>query len=242
MLRTAHFRRASQSAHRRGNRLDPQRSGGRLKRSQKIASAAGRRIRIEDDGRTFDAGRDLFQETEQLAACASLTVCEAGNVAPRARQTSDELCGHRIADKIMKGSKRCLWPPTRSSNEDVTLLETAGRHDDRLRARARIRWTHGRSHPLTSRSDNTRCIISQSDRLSVFFYLIGNRIKNRFTGRAARARAASEEVAGPRRPPNRDLRTREHLTEAEVERVIKAVTGNRYGLRDATMVLVTYRH
>jgi integrase len=40
----------------------------------------------------------------------------------------------------------------------------------------------------------------------------------------------------PRRPPNSDLRTREHLTEAEVERLMKAAQGNRYGQRDA------YRH
>ena len=46
----------------------------------------------------------------------------------------------------------------------------------------------------------------------------------------------------PRRLPNRDLRTREHLTESEVERLMKAASGNRYGQRDATMVLVAYRH
>ncbi len=46
----------------------------------------------------------------------------------------------------------------------------------------------------------------------------------------------------PKRPPNKDLRTREHLTEAEVERLIKATQDNRYGHRDATMVLVAYRH
>jgi integrase len=46
----------------------------------------------------------------------------------------------------------------------------------------------------------------------------------------------------PKRPPNTDLRTREHLTEAEVERLIKAVNRNRHGHRDATMVLVAYRH
>ncbi len=37
-------------------------------------------------------------------------------------------------------------------------------------------------------------------------------------------------------------RTREHLTEAEVERLIKATRDNRYGHRDATMILVAYRH
>ena len=46
----------------------------------------------------------------------------------------------------------------------------------------------------------------------------------------------------PKRPPNKDLRTREHLTEAEVERLIKATQDNRYSHRDATMVLVAYRH
>jgi integrase len=46
----------------------------------------------------------------------------------------------------------------------------------------------------------------------------------------------------PKRPLNRDLRTREHLTEAEVERLIKATRDNRYGQRDATMILVAFRH
>jgi hypothetical protein len=35
----------------------------------------------------------------------------------------------------------------------------------------------------------------------------------------------------PRRRPNGDLRTREHLTEAEVERLIEAAKGNRWGHR-----------
>lgn len=46
----------------------------------------------------------------------------------------------------------------------------------------------------------------------------------------------------PRRAPNADLRTREHLTEAEVERLMEAAKGNRNGNRDATMILVAYRH
>src|SRR5262245_18502423 len=45
-----------------------------------------------------------------------------------------------------------------------------------------------------------------------------------------------------RRPPNSKLRTREYLTEAEVERLMKAATKNRWGRRDSTMVLVAYRH
>jgi type 1 fimbriae regulatory protein FimB/type 1 fimbriae regulatory protein FimE len=46
----------------------------------------------------------------------------------------------------------------------------------------------------------------------------------------------------PRRPPNADLRTREYLTEAEVERLLRATRSNRWGHRDATMILVAYRH
>jgi len=46
----------------------------------------------------------------------------------------------------------------------------------------------------------------------------------------------------PRRRPTGDLRTREYLTEAEVEKLMKAANGNRHGHRDATMILVAYRH
>jgi integrase len=45
-----------------------------------------------------------------------------------------------------------------------------------------------------------------------------------------------------RRPKNADLRTREHLTGGEVEKLIEAVCDNRHGHRDALMVLLTYRH
>ena len=37
-------------------------------------------------------------------------------------------------------------------------------------------------------------------------------------------------------------RTREYLTEAEVEQLTEAAKGNRWGHRDATMILVAYRH
>ena len=46
----------------------------------------------------------------------------------------------------------------------------------------------------------------------------------------------------PLRLKNKELRTREHLTEKEVERLIKAVGDNRHGHRDATMVLIAFRH
>jgi integrase len=49
-------------------------------------------------------------------------------------------------------------------------------------------------------------------------------------------------VAMPVRRPNAELRTREYLTQAEVDKLIKAAQGNRWGLRDATMILVAFRH
>jgi type 1 fimbriae regulatory protein FimB/type 1 fimbriae regulatory protein FimE len=46
----------------------------------------------------------------------------------------------------------------------------------------------------------------------------------------------------PTRRPNKELRSREHLTPKEVEKLIDAVSGNRWGHRDATMILLAYRH
>ena len=46
----------------------------------------------------------------------------------------------------------------------------------------------------------------------------------------------------PTRRPNTDLRSREHLTLTEVTALIEAAKGNRYGHRDATMILVAFRH
>src|SRR5450830_1737578 len=54
--------------------------------------------------------------------------------------------------------------------------------------------------------------------------------------------ATVNRTVTPKRAPNAHLRTREYLTEAEVERLMAAAKGNRYGHRDAAMVLVAYRH
>jgi integrase len=54
--------------------------------------------------------------------------------------------------------------------------------------------------------------------------------------------AVNRTVAMPVRKPNAKLRTREYLTDAEVESLTEAAKGNRYGHRDATMILVAYRH
>ena len=56
------------------------------------------------------------------------------------------------------------------------------------------------------------------------------------------APATINRTVTPKRRSNADLRTREYLTEDEVERLIKAAKRNRWGPRDAAMILVAYRH
>jgi integrase len=46
----------------------------------------------------------------------------------------------------------------------------------------------------------------------------------------------------PRRRRNAEVRAREYLTDAEVAQLIAAAGDNRYGHRDATMILIAYRH
>jgi type 1 fimbriae regulatory protein FimB/type 1 fimbriae regulatory protein FimE len=46
----------------------------------------------------------------------------------------------------------------------------------------------------------------------------------------------------PTRRPNAALRTREHLTPGEVDALIEAAKKNRQGHRDATTILVAFRH
>jgi site-specific recombinase XerD len=54
--------------------------------------------------------------------------------------------------------------------------------------------------------------------------------------------APRHEKRTVRRRPNKEYRTREHLTEAEVEKLIEAAKANMAGHRDATMVLLAFRH
>src|SRR5262245_9899110 len=51
-----------------------------------------------------------------------------------------------------------------------------------------------------------------------------------------------KRTVAPMRKPNAKYRSREHLTEREVERLIDATKNNRWGHRDATMVLLAFRH
>ena len=46
----------------------------------------------------------------------------------------------------------------------------------------------------------------------------------------------------PKRRTNAETRAREYLTDAEVQKLMKAAGDNRNGHRDATMVLLAYRH
>ena len=56
------------------------------------------------------------------------------------------------------------------------------------------------------------------------------------------APAAEKRTVVPRRRPNAELRPREHLTEREVKKLIAAAKGNRWGQRDSTMLLISFRH
>ena len=53
---------------------------------------------------------------------------------------------------------------------------------------------------------------------------------------------AENRAVAPTRLANSEYRSREHLTRSEVERLIEAAKTNRYRHRDATMLLVAYRH
>jgi type 1 fimbriae regulatory protein FimE len=59
----------------------------------------------------------------------------------------------------------------------------------------------------------------------------------------ARPTPENGKVVPPRRIANRERRTREHLTPQEVDKLIKAASRvGRYGHRDATLILIAFRH
>ena len=55
-------------------------------------------------------------------------------------------------------------------------------------------------------------------------------------------RSVGAERRIPARPSNRELRPREYLTPFEVEKLIQTARKGRRGHRDATLILVAYRH
>ena len=54
--------------------------------------------------------------------------------------------------------------------------------------------------------------------------------------------ATENRTVTPLRRPNAELRPREHLTEREIDKLVEAAMGNRWGQRDATMILIAFRH
>ena len=60
--------------------------------------------------------------------------------------------------------------------------------------------------------------------------------------RRASTPSTVKRTVPPGRLPNAEYRTREYLTEREVERLMKAAGNNRHGQRDATMILMAFRH
>ena len=58
----------------------------------------------------------------------------------------------------------------------------------------------------------------------------------------AEAPTIQKRTVGQGRLPNASYRTREYLTVGEVGRLMKAAGGNRHGHRDATMILLAFRH
>ena len=53
---------------------------------------------------------------------------------------------------------------------------------------------------------------------------------------------SNENRSVPTRPANSELRQREYVTAAEVEKLMKAAKDGRYGHRDATLILIAFRH
>ena len=54
--------------------------------------------------------------------------------------------------------------------------------------------------------------------------------------------ATENRTVTPLRRSNAELRPREHLTEHEIDKLVEATRGNRWGQRDTTMILITFRH
>jgi integrase len=106
--------------------------------------------------------------------------------------------------------------------------------------------------PAQAVCDLARRLRSASGLLCVDFCSFFNYYLNSLFARGLKVMAKShlklvgpntvKRTVTPRRRPNAELRSREYLTEAEIEKLMKVARDNRYGHRDATMVLVAYRH
>lgn len=54
--------------------------------------------------------------------------------------------------------------------------------------------------------------------------------------------SGEKRAVPPGRRRNADYRKREHMTAAEIDKLIDTAKGNRHGHRDSTMILVAFRH
>jgi integrase len=72
---------------------------------------------------------------------------------------------------------------------------------------------------------------------------ISRHLRQRPAARRPALRVVGKPLGPPRRQRNAERRPREYLTQAEVEALIAAARKRgRYGHRDATMILIAYRH
>jgi type 1 fimbriae regulatory protein FimB/type 1 fimbriae regulatory protein FimE len=71
-----------------------------------------------------------------------------------------------------------------------------------------------------------------------------NRARKTMTKTALRVVSPTAKIrkVTPRRPKNAEVRTREYLTEREVEQLIEGCKNNRRPHRDQTMILLAFRH
>lgn len=97
--------------------------------------------------------------------------------------------------------------------------------------------------------DRPELLAAQAARFSVFvkqpffeqFHIKPAKNTAKLAGRIAMPAIVKRTVM-PIRRKNAELRTREYLTDDEVKGLIDVARANRYGHRDATMILVAYRH
>src|SRR5437762_10445724 len=79
-----------------------------------------------------------------------------------------------------------------------------------------------------------------------FMGTVGDSTTMKKLNKIGKRRKGSSIVLGtvpPRRVANAEVRPREYLTPKEIDRLIEAARKrSRYGLRDATMMFVAYRH
>src|SRR6266851_10108508 len=81
-------------------------------------------------------------------------------------------------------------------------------------------------------------------KLSVFLFTDSHRQREKQTMDKSGLRLVSptkvNRTVTPTRRPNAELRPREHLTEIEIDKLIAAAKGNRWGHRDAAMILIAF--